>query len=253
MTCRKAPSTLTLCAAERWRIQAASTLTAEAHGSDGQHQLTFDLGRGQETAPSLDDHPAGDHPEREHVQQRRKDLQAVIAESPLRGGGPLREVHGGQGEADGRRVGQHVPRVGDEGEAAGEDAAGDFDEHVAGDEHQRDGQPAPAHAAQIMAVPARAVMVMRMAAIRFAIGTHGHRAVRRPRRQRGTPGGRRPPRYSLGSAGVNGGRAIPARDGRHAPPAVRAWSAFSRAAGIVVVPAARGESPRCIRAAMHPA
>ena len=70
-------------------------------------------------------------------------------------------MHGDQGEGDGRRVGQHVARVGEERQAAGEEAAGHFGQHVADDQHERGSQVAPARPSHLvgMVVPTGIVRV----------------------------------------------------------------------------------------------
>ena len=76
----------------------------------------------------------------------------MIAEGPLDRSGFAGEPDGEEREGDGRAVGEHVQRVGDEREASRDNAADDLGDHVGQDQEQRKGQPLAAEVAVIVAV-----------------------------------------------------------------------------------------------------
>ena len=104
----------------------------EPEDRNGEHQAALDrLGR-LEPQEGLVADDGRDDPERDPVQEGGEDLEAPPAEgAPGRHGTPG-EPEGEEAEAERRDVGEHVPRVGEKGQAAAEKAADDLD-----DEHGR--------------------------------------------------------------------------------------------------------------------
>src|SRR5262249_16813642 len=68
-------------------------------------------------------------------------LDPQVAVGPLRRRWPFGDPDGSQRPAQREHVGQHVPGVRDQSEAAGEIATQSFDYHVDGGERERDRQP----------------------------------------------------------------------------------------------------------------
>ena len=99
---------------------------------DRQHQARLDLGRVAEPGPGLDEDPDRDRDQGDAVEERREDLGSPVAEGAARapgaGGEPGRE----QGDAEREAVGEHVRGVGEQRQAARDQAAGDL-----GDQEQR--------------------------------------------------------------------------------------------------------------------
>ena len=90
----------------------------------------------QQAADGFDDNPEDDGGERQAVQGGGDDFTATVAEGVFERARALAPVKGGEREGEGNGVGKHMPGVGKEGEAVGEQAAGDFDQHEGGDEQQ---------------------------------------------------------------------------------------------------------------------
>jgi predicted ester cyclase len=80
-----------------------------------------------EPAPGLDEDPDREGDEDDAVHQRRQDLGALVAEAPFRRARPSGEPHGNQRECQREVVREHVCRVGEEREAAGEQTADELD------------------------------------------------------------------------------------------------------------------------------
>src|SRR5262249_25706982 len=70
---------------------------------------------------------------------------------------------GPQGQAERARVGEHVPRVRDQRQAARQEAGHDLDDEERGGQQQRPADP-PARARRRVGVPLRAVLVVMVAA-----------------------------------------------------------------------------------------
>jgi hypothetical protein len=107
----------------------------------GEHRPGVDLRR---CAPAFDrfhDHPHRGNSERHPVAEGRQCFCAAI---PVRSdqrarpaGHPLRR----QGEREGARIGEHVPGVGDQGQAMGEPPRHGFDDHEADGQQKRREKP----------------------------------------------------------------------------------------------------------------
>ena len=143
----------------------------EANGAYRQHQQALDFRYVGEAMVCLEQHPDDDQPEGKRVQKSGQDLKATIAISALCGNGLFGEVHSEQGESDGYRVRQHVPRIGEERQAAGEDADDDLGEHVADDQHESSGQATLARPSKLvgMVVPAEEVVMVVIVVVMAAI------------------------------------------------------------------------------------
>ena len=107
----------------------------------------------------LEEYPARDDPQAEGIRQRGKHFGPVVAERALERRGALRYPHGEQCEQDRRGVREHVPRVCEESEAAGQHAADHLYEHERGDQPQGEDQASLARSAQVVGV-VMVVMVM---------------------------------------------------------------------------------------------
>ena len=99
---------------------------------DHQHQPALDLGRVAEAAPGLDEDPDRDRDERDAVEERGEDLRPPVAERLRRAAGPGREPRREQRDPQRENVGEHVRGVGEQRQAAGDQAADDL-----GDEERR--------------------------------------------------------------------------------------------------------------------
>ena len=110
------------------------------------------LGSVEKPMISLEHNPRGNHNQAYRIEQSGQDLSAVIAESAFDRGGAVGEPHSEQGEADRGGVGEHMARVGDERQAAGENSGSYFDQHIASNQGQSGPQPAPAGATMFMVV-----------------------------------------------------------------------------------------------------
>ena len=105
------------------------------HG-DGKHAERGDFRRVQQAADGFDDNPEDDGGERQAVQRGGDDFAATVAEGVFERGRAVAPVKGGEGEAEGDGVREHMSGVGKQGEAVGQQAADDFDQHEGGDKQQ---------------------------------------------------------------------------------------------------------------------
>ena len=74
---------------------------------------------------------------------RGEDLGAAEAERPRPARRTRRETRGDERCAESCRIGEHVTRVREQGERAGEDARGDLADHEGEDQRERDRDRAP--------------------------------------------------------------------------------------------------------------
>ena len=139
-TCWKAPSTLRL----RRSAPASTQRGGEVHHDPGErdHQhgaaLTSGGSISRRTPSSAITH--GERHERGAVHLGGQDLGAPEAEREAAAGRPPREPGGEQRERDRAGVGEHVRRVGEQGERVGEHARHDLHGHKPEDQRERDGQ-----------------------------------------------------------------------------------------------------------------
>ena len=124
----------------------------QAGGAHHQHQSAVDLRRVAEAAGGFEEDPGGDEPQTQGVQHGGQDLGSVEAEGLLDGGGAAGDPDGQQRQADGGAVGEHMAGVGQQGQAAGHQAANHLGHHVPHDQRQGDAKTAPAGGAVAVAV-----------------------------------------------------------------------------------------------------
>ena len=151
----------------------ADQVDRQAHRRHRQHGQALHLRRRLEAAPGLGEDGAGDGEQHGGVDGRGQDLRPGGAVGAPRGRRPAAEPDGDEGQRQAEDVGAHVGGVGEQGQAAGEDAPEQLHQQVPAGEGQHQGQPA--------AVPAG-----------------------------GAPGGRRGRR---GAPAAAGGRGAPGRPG----------------------------------------
>ena len=84
------------------------------------------------------DDPGAEHEQRDPVHLGGEDLGAAEAERPRPARRSGRETRGDERDRERGRVGEHVPRVGEQGERAGDDPRGDLGRHQAEDQRERD-------------------------------------------------------------------------------------------------------------------
>jgi hypothetical protein len=157
----------------RLHVQALPARACEDHGrpgidreareGDGEHPAAEDLRRVVEPPDRLPDDPGAHQHEREAVDERREDLGALEAEAPAGAGRPAREGEGDERERDRKDVRHHVSCVGEEGEAARQQATDDL--------HDREGERQDEHDEERPAGGASVVARVRMMC-RAAVGVH---------------------------------------------------------------------------------
>lgn len=107
------------------------------------HDRAVDVRRRAEPPHALDGDDAGEHEERGAVDLRRQDLRAPKPKVNAPFGGCAATPRRQQRERGRRGVGEHVRGVLRQRQRAGEQSGDDLDRHEAGDQEQRDRQPAP--------------------------------------------------------------------------------------------------------------
>ena len=91
----------------------------------------------QQAADGFDDNPEDDGGERQPVQRGGDDFTATVAEGVFERGRAVAPVKGGEGEAEGDGVREHMSGVREQCQAVGEQATRDFHQHEGGDKQQR--------------------------------------------------------------------------------------------------------------------
>ena len=162
-TWSSAPRTLRLWLPARCSTPAAARFTDKADHADHQHPAADDGRWVGEAARSLHEDPDRDDDEQDAVRERREDLRPPVAEAPLRRRRPPGEPGGKQGERQRGGVGEHVPRVGQDGQRVGEQPDDDLHDEEARDERQRDRERLP-----VGAQP-RLLVAVRVHALRLAL------------------------------------------------------------------------------------
>jgi len=99
----------------------------EADCGEGHHQAGGNLRWGLPALPGLPQQVAGDREEQQCVDDGGQDLQAVVAEGAPRGRWPGCEGHRSDRQADAGDIGEHVPGIRQQGQAAGYPGADDLD------------------------------------------------------------------------------------------------------------------------------
>ncbi len=107
---------------------AGDDVGRQAEDGDGEHQAALDRLGGLEALIGLEADHGGDPPERDAVEEGGEDLEAAPAEGAAGRRGPGREPEREQAEAERGDVGEHVAGVGEEGQAAAREAAGELDD-----------------------------------------------------------------------------------------------------------------------------
>ena len=170
ITWRSAAETLRL--SPEWRVQdpRGDQVDGQAADRDRQHQPRLDLGRVAEAHPGLDEDPDRDRDQGDAVEERREDLGAAVAEGAARAPGAAGEPGGEQGDAEREAVGEHVRGVGEQRQAARDQAADDL-----GDEEERGQREDELQ----RALGAGAVEVDRVRVVVSAGAVHGSKVLRR--------------------------------------------------------------------------
>jgi hypothetical protein len=122
----------------------------------------------------LDDDPHGGDAERDAVGARGQRLRPAEAVGAARRRRPLRDALRPEGQREGGGVGHHVPRVGEERQAAGEEPGDHLDQHEAARQRERDGEARGGGRAEV--VPMGVIVIVgrgsgrrRLALIAFAV------------------------------------------------------------------------------------
>ena len=111
--------------------------------TEGQHSLAGNgFRRIDQPADALDEHVDADRQEGSSLHHRRQYLGPLEAPGAPLARRPLRQDSGQVGEAETADVGEHVARIGEERQAAGEDGADHLGDEHGDREHQHDAQPA---------------------------------------------------------------------------------------------------------------
>ena len=131
---------------------------------DPHHQRRVDLDRIGEPPHRLDHDPAEKNRQQDAVDESGEHLRPAITEMQPGVGGPRGEELRADGEPQSERVGEHVRRVREQGERAGDHAPDRFDDHEARDDGERPDQ-APCRAARAVRV---AVMMLAAAINHYA-------------------------------------------------------------------------------------
>ena len=127
-----------------WRRKALDQVDEQADGRDRQHRDAGDRMRRTEPLPGLGEDVAGHRRQHQGVGECGEDLDPVVPVGPAGRWPTLRELHGGQGQDQAGDVRQHVAGVGEEREAAGEEAGRDLDGQESAGQPEDDREPAPA-------------------------------------------------------------------------------------------------------------
>ena len=95
---------------------------------DPGHQPALDGQRRRESLEGLVEHGGRDQDQQRAVRERGQDLQPVVSIGLLGRGGQRSQAGRHEAEHQGEQVGQHVPGVGDQRQAPGQQAADDLDD-----------------------------------------------------------------------------------------------------------------------------
>src|SRR6266705_1887072 len=120
----------------------------ESYACDDQEQRPVHLCGGLEPAVGLEADTERDHDQGRPVHKRRQDLQPQQSERPLRRHRPLCQCRHDERQTQRGHVGQHVARVGKQGQRVCEPPAHGFGNHHRGRDRQHDLHPPPALLAQ---------------------------------------------------------------------------------------------------------
>src|SRR2546429_1736072 len=120
----------------------------QSYAGDDQEQRPVHLCGGLEPAVGLEPDTERDHDQGRPVHERRQDLQPQQSERPLRRHRPLCQCRHDERQTQRGHVGQHVARVGQQGQRVGEPPAHGFGNHHRSRNRQHDLHPPPALLAQ---------------------------------------------------------------------------------------------------------
>ncbi len=115
----------------------AGQVHQQAEHGDHQHAHGLDLRRLVEPLVGRVEDIEGHAEQEEGVERRGEDLEAVVAVGQAIVGRAPGDVDRGQGDGQGHGVGEHVRGIGDQRQAAGEDAADDLGDEEASGQQQR--------------------------------------------------------------------------------------------------------------------
>ena len=128
----------------------------DADERDDEHDAAVHCGRMDEAARRGVHDPDAEQQQRDPVRLGGEDLGAAEPERPLSARRPRCETRGDECRREGRRVREHVTRVGEQRERARDDARGDLDAHEGHDQHEGGRERAPVTRARVaMRVPMR--------------------------------------------------------------------------------------------------
>ena len=108
--------------------------------ADHQHAGAGHFGRVVQPLHGFDHHQHGNRQQRQAVEQGKQDFGAFVAEGLAAVHRLFAELERQQRQADRQRVGEHMAGVGKQRQRAGQQAAGHFHQHIAGDNEKRHGQ-----------------------------------------------------------------------------------------------------------------
>ena len=94
----------------------------DSRSGEHQHEPALDVGRRDEPPHRLEDDPDPYERKRDPVREGRQDLDAAEAEGPAASGRALRDRRRDERKRQSSSIGEHVPRVREQGERAGDDA-----------------------------------------------------------------------------------------------------------------------------------
>src|SRR5436189_51631 len=120
----------------------------QSYACDDQEQRPVHLCGGLEPAVGLEPDTERDHDQGRPVHERRQDLQPQQSERPLRRHRPLCQCRHDERQAQRGHVGQHVARVGQQGQRVCAPPAHGFGNHHRSRDRQHDLHPPPALLAQ---------------------------------------------------------------------------------------------------------
>ena len=140
--CRNAPRTFRLSRLARASTSVATRLTSAPPSATTSTRPPWTSRGSIRRWIGRPDDPEREQPERDPVRLRGEDLEPRVPERPAPGRRPRRHRRGDEREPERRRVGEHVPGVGEQRERVGERARDDLADHHGRDEDERDGQRA---------------------------------------------------------------------------------------------------------------
>ncbi len=146
-TCSAAARMLRLSCVAAAQYEEHDHVDGEAGEGNPQHRRAVHFDGARKPSPGFDPDPDGDGEQCDAVDERHEHGEPVEAVGAAPVGGPPREPEGKPRERQAREVGQHVARVCEQREGAGEHAADDLGEHESAREHRR-----KTHAALVGAV-----------------------------------------------------------------------------------------------------